>query len=117
VTRDEFRNYCLNKKGVIEDFPFDAETVVFKISGKIFALADVAAFTRISLKCDPEKALELRRLYPGVIPGYHLNKRHWNTIMLDGSIPDGLIRNLIDHSYERVYSGLNRAEKQNVADW
>jgi predicted DNA-binding protein (MmcQ/YjbR family) len=117
VTREEFRNYCLAKKGAVEDFPFDAGTVVFKISGKIFALADADAFTRISLKCDPDKAIELRNRYPAVIPGYYLNKRLWNTIALDGSLPDSLIRSLIDHSYERVYSGLNRAEKQNVADW
>ena len=117
MTQEEFRNYCLGKKGAVEDFPFDAETVVFKISGKIFALADAASFKSITLKCDPDKAIELRSRYPAVIPGYHLNKRHWNTIVLDGSLPDKFIRGLIDHSYERVYAGLNRAEKQNVADW
>jgi predicted DNA-binding protein (MmcQ/YjbR family) len=117
LTQEEFRNYCLAKKGAVEDFPFDATTVVFKISGKIFALADAAFFKTISLKCDPDKAIELRNRYPAVTPGYHLNKRLWNTIVLDGSLPDSLIRGLIDHSYERVYAGLNRAEKQNVADW
>ena len=117
MTQEEFRNYCLAKKGAVEDFPFDAATVVFKISGKIFALADAATFKRISLKCDPDKAVELRNQYPTIIPGYHLNKRHWNTIVLDGSLPDKLIYGLIDHSYETVYFGLNRAEKQNIADW
>jgi predicted DNA-binding protein (MmcQ/YjbR family) len=117
MNRQDFRNYCLAKKGAIEDFPFDATTVVFKISGKIFALADAAAFKRISLKCDPAKAVELRNRYSAVIPGYHLNKRNWNTIVLDGSVPDNLIYRLIDHSYETVFLGLNRAEKQNLADW
>lgn len=117
MTQEEFRKYCLAKKAVIEDFPFDATTVVFKISGKIFALADAASFSRISLKCDPDKAAELRAKYPAVTPGYHLNKRLWNTIVLDGSIPDSVICSLIDHSYAMVLSGLNRAERQNVADW
>ena len=117
MTQEEFRDYCLRKKGAVEDFPFEATAAVFKISGKIFAMADAASFKSISLKCDPDKAIELRALYPAVTPGYHLNKRHWNTIVLDGSIPDKVIRGLIDHSYERVYAGLNRAEKQNVADW
>jgi len=117
VTQEEFRNYCSAKKGTVEDFPFDATTVVFKISGKIFALADAVSFKRISLKCDPERATDLRSKYPAVIPGYHLNKRHWNTILLDGSIFDEVIYGLIDHSYEMVLSGLNRAKKQNVADW
>ena len=92
MTQGEFRDYCLAKKGAVEDFPFDATTVVFKISGKIFALAEAASFNRISLKCDPEKAASLRKEYPSIIPGYHLNKRHWNTIALDGSIPDSVIR-------------------------
>jgi predicted DNA-binding protein (MmcQ/YjbR family) len=117
VTQEEFRNYCLGKKAVVEDFPFDATTVVFKISGKIFALADAASFKRISLKCDPDKAIDLRNRYPAVTPGYHLNKRHWNTIVLDGSIPDDVIFSLIDHSYAMVLSVLNRAERQNVDDW
>ena len=117
MTQEEFRDYCLRKKGATEDFPFDASTVVFKISGKIFAAADAASFERISLKCDPEIAIELRKKYPAVIPGYHFNKKHWNTVILDGSIPDNFIREMIDHSYEMVFKGLNRAEKQNVDDW
>jgi len=117
LTQEEFRDYCQRKKGSIEGFPFGSGTVVFKISGKIFAMADVLSFKSISLKCDPDKAVELRKQYPAVLLGYRLSKRHWNTILMDGSVPDKVIRSLIDHSYERVYSGLNRAEAQNVADW
>ncbi len=117
MTQEEFRSYCLGKKGAVEDFPFDATTVVFKISGKIFALANAASFTRISLKCDPDTATDLRKQYPAIIPGYHLNKRHWNTVVLDGSLSDIFIRELIDQSYALVYSGLNRAEKTNIDEW
>lgn len=116
MTREDFRNYCLAKKGAIEDFPFDATTVVFKVAGKIFALADAVSFERISLKCDPYKAIELREKYPAVIPGYHLNKRHWNTVILNGSIEDKQIYEGIDHSYNMVVSSLSRAGKQKLQE-
>jgi len=101
-----FRNYCLSKKGVTEGFPFDKDTLVFKVLGKMFALTDVESFESISLKCDPEKAVALRELYPVVRPGYHMNKKHWNTVHLDGSIPDNLLYQWIDHSYQEVVNGL-----------
>ena len=88
---EEYRSYCLAKKGVIEEFPFDNETLVFKVAGKMFALTNVSTFASINLKCDPEKAVELRDQYPAVLPGYHMNKKHWNTILLDGSIPRKLL--------------------------
>jgi predicted DNA-binding protein (MmcQ/YjbR family) len=91
VNIEEYRSYCLAKKGVIEEFPFDNETLVFKVAGKMFALTNVSTFASINLKCDPEKAVELRDQYPAVLPGYHMNKKHWNTILLDGSIPRKLL--------------------------
>lgn len=103
---EEFRNYCIAKKGVSEEFPFDEQTLVFKVLGKMFALTDVEEFEGINLKCDPEKALELREKYPAVQPGYHMNKKHWNTVVMDGSLNEKLIRQLIDHSYELVVQSL-----------
>lgn len=108
---EEYRSYCLAKKGVTEEFPFDNETLVFKVAGKMFALTDVTNFTSINLKCDPEKAVELRDQYPAVLPGYHMNKKHWNTILLDGSISSKLLQNWIDESYIRVVNALPKRER------
>ena len=102
-----FRDYCLSKKGVTEEFPFDEQTLVFKVMGKMFALTNVDSFVSINLKCEPEKAIELREQYDFVKPGYHMNKKHWNTIILDGTIPSSLILELIDHSYDLV-TNINR---------
>jgi predicted DNA-binding protein (MmcQ/YjbR family) len=117
LTLEEFRDYCQRKKGSIEGLPYGETTVVYKISGKIFAMADAVSFKNVTLKCNPDKAVELRNQYPAVIPGYRLSKKHWNTIRMDGSVPDKVIYSLIDHSYAMTYSGLNRAEAQNVDDW
>jgi predicted DNA-binding protein (MmcQ/YjbR family) len=103
---EEFRDYCLAKKGVSESFPFDQQTLVFKVMGKMFALADVDVFTGINLKCDPERAAELREHHEGIQPGYHMNKTHWNTVSTDGSITDELIFELTDHSYELIVKSL-----------
>lgn len=108
---ESYRAYCISKNGVSEDFPFDKETLVFKVMGKMFALADVDLFVSVNLKCDPERAVELREQYAGIIGGYHMNKKHWNTIMMDGSVPDMLIKELIDHSYELVVSKLPKVLK------
>jgi len=96
------RDHCISKKGVTESFPFDDETLVFKVNGKIFALVNLEGELNLNLKCDPSLALELRERYQAVIPGYHMNKKHWNTIVIDGTIPDTLIRSWIDHSYDLV---------------
>jgi predicted DNA-binding protein (MmcQ/YjbR family) len=101
-----FRNYCLVKKGVTEGFPFDQETLVFKVGGKMFALTNIDHFESINLKCDPSKALELRERYEAVTSGYHMNKKHWNTVKIDGTIPDSYILKWIDHSYELVIRNL-----------
>lgn len=103
---EEYRNYCLNKPGVFEDFPFDNQTLVFKVGGKMFALADIDTFESINLKCDPELAIELREKYESVLPGYHMNKKHWNTVNIDGTINDNLLYEWIDHSYDLVFNNL-----------
>ena len=100
---EEFREYCLSKAGATEGTPFGPDVLVFKVGGKIFALTSPERFpVTANLKCDPDLALELRDRYEQVEPGYHMNKKHWNTVVLDGVIPDGEIRKMIDHSYELV---------------
>ena len=113
---EEFRDYCLLKPGVTEDMPFGENTLVFKVGGKMFALTDINSFASINLKCDPEKALELRDQYPFILPGYHMNKKHWNTVVLDGAISRNLLTELIDHSYNLVYSGLPKLMQLKVME-
>jgi predicted DNA-binding protein (MmcQ/YjbR family) len=96
------REYCISKEGSEETFPFGEDTLVFKKDGKIFALANLDGDPTVNLKCDPAYALELRERYPCVQPGYHMNKKHWNTILLDGSIPDKEVFSWIDHSYNLI---------------
>lgn len=96
---ETIREFCISKKGATEGFPFGEDTLVFKAGGKIFALVNLDGELSINLKCDPEFALELRERYQSVTPGYHMNKKHWNTIIMDGSIPDKEILSWIDHSY------------------
>ena len=102
---EEIRNYCLLKKDVTEGFPFGEDTLVFKTAGKIFLLAGLDAEPlSINLKCNPDKAIALREEYPAnVLPGYHMNKKHWNTILIDGRIKSSLVKELIDHSFELVF--------------
>lgn len=99
---DSFREHCLAKAGVTEEFPFGPDTVVYKVNGKMFALTNVDEFDGINLKCDPEEAVMLREQYPAVQPGYHMNKKHWITVVMDGSISDKLIRLWTDNSYNLV---------------
>jgi len=103
---EDFREYCLSKPGVSESFPFDETTSVFKVCGKMFALTDLVDEFSINLKCDPEKAIALREQFPAVNPGYHMSKKHWNTIAVDGSMNDQLLYELIDHSYDLVVKSL-----------
>lgn len=112
---EEFRDYCLAKKGVTESFPFDETTLVFKVI-KMFALTDTEDEFRINLKCDPERAIALREEYPDyIIPGYHMNKQHWNTIIMHGNVPEKLIYELIDHSYELIVSSLTKKQREELA--
>ncbi len=104
---EDFREYCLTKPKVTESTPFGPDTLVFKVGGKIFALASLDDVpTHVNLKCDPERALDLRDRYEEVQPGYHMNKKHWNTIELGGRIPTAELRRLIDHSYDLVVASL-----------
>ena len=110
---DNIREYCLSKKAVTESFPFDSKTLVFKVGDKIFSIAILESIPlKINLKCEPERALDLREQYESVQGGYHSNKKHWNTIELDGEIPKELIFTLIDHSYELVVSKLTKKNKR-----
>jgi predicted DNA-binding protein (MmcQ/YjbR family) len=109
----ELRDHCLSFTGAEETFPFGPETSVFKVAGKMFALSQLDADSlRVSLKCDPELAEALRGAHAAVIPGYHLNKRHWNTVIIDGSVPDEAIREMIEDSYDLVVSKLPRARRR-----
>jgi len=99
---ESLRAYCLTKKDATECFPFGDDTLVFKTAGKIFALANLDGDPTVNLKCDPSLAIELRERYNSVIPGYHMNKKHWNTVLLDGSITDKEIFSWIDHSYDLI---------------
>lgn len=111
---ETFRNHCIQKQGVTEEFPFDSETLAYKVGGKIFALTNIELFESINLKCDPERAVELRERYDAVTPGFHMNKKHWNTVKIDGSLPDSLIFDWIDHSYDLVFKGLPLNVKENL---
>jgi predicted DNA-binding protein (MmcQ/YjbR family) len=110
----EFREYCLRKARVSEETPFGPDVLVFKIGGKMFALAALDEIpTTVNLKCDPDLALDLRDRYEQVRPGYHMNKKHWNTIDIEGGIPDSDVRKMIDHSYELVVKSLPKAARSN----
>ena len=103
---EKLRQYCLSKPEVTESFPFGDETLVFKVAGKIFALVNLNSDLSINLKCNPELAIDLRERYPAVQPGYHMNKIHWNTVIIDGSVSDKLMHEWIEHSYWLVVSQL-----------
>lgn len=111
---EAFREYCLSLPAVTEEFPFGEETLVFKVGGKMFALTDIDLFQSINLKCDPEKAVELRELYDGVLPGYHMNKKHWNTVLADGSIPDHLLKEWTKESYDLVVATLPKKVRESL---
>ena len=111
---EEIREYCLSKNGVTECFPFDEVTLVFKVGGKMFGLVNLDGELSINLKCDPEKAVELREKYPAVKPGYHMNKKLWNTVEMNNSIRDDLIKEWIDESYQLVFEGLTKKKKEQI---
>ena len=110
---ETIRNYCLQKPGTEESLPFGPDVVVFKVKGKSYLLLPLDTDDlRFNVKCDPDLAEELRAQYPCVLPGYHMNKKHWNTIIVDGSIPVSLIKEWIDHSYQLVESGIKSPKKK-----
>ncbi|MBW5484704.1 MmcQ/YjbR family DNA-binding protein [Streptomyces bambusae] len=111
MTPAELRAFCLGFNAAVEEFPFNPETSVFKVLGKMFALSalDATPLT-VNLKCDPELAVRLRAEHPAIAPGWHMNKRHWNTVTVDG-LPDRMVRELVEDSYDLVVAGLPRAER------
>jgi predicted DNA-binding protein (MmcQ/YjbR family) len=112
MTPDELKAACLAHHGAEEDFPFGAEASVFKVAGKMFAISllDDKPLA-VSLKCDPELAISLRAEYPAIVPGYHLNKRHWNTVTIDGSLSEQMVLGMIDDSYDLVVGSLTRVQR------
>ncbi|HUX20163.1 MAG TPA: MmcQ/YjbR family DNA-binding protein [Spirochaetia bacterium] len=103
MTIDRLRRYCAQKGGALESYPFDQVTLVFKVERRMFALLnETSSPPRVNLKCDPSLARDLRAAFSAILPGYHMNKEHWNTVLLDGSVPDGQVEWLIDHSYDLV---------------
>jgi predicted DNA-binding protein (MmcQ/YjbR family) len=113
LEREDLRAHCLSQRGASEDFPFGPEAAVYKVGGKMFALIPVGPGTSsVSLKCDPVRAVMLRDTFPAITAGYHLNKRHWNSIAIDGSVPDDDVFEMIDHSYELVVASLTRKQRE-----
>lgn len=108
---ESYRTYCLSKKGVTEEFPFDKNTLVFKVMGKMFALTDVEAFEGINLKVDPEEGAALRDQYEFVQAAYHMSKKHWITVDMKGAVPEKLLKAWIDRSYDLVVGGLTKSKK------
>jgi predicted DNA-binding protein (MmcQ/YjbR family) len=108
---EQYRNYCISKKGVTEGFPFDEKTLVFKVLNKIFALTNIENFLFVNIKCDPEKAIELREIFPGVTGAYHMSKVHWNSVSTAGDIDDKRIYQWIDDSYDLIVSSFPKKRK------
>lgn len=112
---EAIRTYCLKKKGVTEDFPFDQSTLVFKVMGKMFLLTDIdSSEISVNLKCNPEQAIEWREQYSCVLPGYHMNKKHWNTINFSNEMTEKLFYDMIDHSYDEVVKKLPKKLKEEL---
>jgi predicted DNA-binding protein (MmcQ/YjbR family) len=116
LTADDLRALCLSFAGAEETFPFGPETSAFKVGGKLFALCRLGAEPplRVNLKCEPDLAEALRRAHTAVIPGWHMDKKHWNTVVLDGSLPDKTVRDMVEDSYDLVVAGLPRARRRNL---
>lgn len=111
---EDLREYCLSKKSATECFPFDEDTLVFKVGGKMFAYSSLEKPCNITLKCDPDRAVELRENYSSITGAFHMNKTYWNLLNIDGSIPNDLIVELIDHSYELVVAKLSRKAREEL---
>ena len=116
---ETFYEYCLSKKAVTEHFPFDEDTLVFKVGGKMFALSSLKQWEKqepsVNLKCDPERALELRANYDAIIEGYHMSKIHWNTVAINQDVPDAMLKALIDHSYDLIFKSLTKKIQAEIA--
>ncbi|RTY86471.1 MmcQ/YjbR family DNA-binding protein [Flavobacterium sp. GT3R68] len=117
---ETYFEYCLSKKGVTEHFPFDEDTLVFKVGGKMFALSSLRGWENgnpsTNLKCDPDRAEELRAQYDDIKPGYHMSKIHWNTVDVNRDVPDSFVRELIDHSYDLVFKSLTKKIQNEIIE-
>jgi predicted DNA-binding protein (MmcQ/YjbR family) len=117
---ETYYEYCLSKKGVTEHFPFDEDTLVFKVGGKMFSLSSLSQWEKgqpsVNLKCDPERAEELRAEYDDIQPGFHMSKTHWNTISINASVSDALVKELIDDSYELVFKSLTKKLQSEIQE-
>lgn len=113
---ESLREYCISKAGVTEGFPFGEDTLVFKVGEKLFLLTSLNRPESFNVKCDPEKAIELRELFNEVIPGYHMNKKHWNTVFYNGSLTDHQLKEMIDHSYNLVFQSLPKIKQEEIKD-
>lgn len=111
---ESFREFCLVHKGVTEGFPFDHKTIVFKVGGKMFALADIEEFDSFNVKCDPDLAVELRERYQAVKPGFHMNKTHWNTVYIDQDMSDDLLLEQIENSYQLIFQSLPKKTQHEI---
>lgn len=111
---EQFRDYCLSKPFVTEHFPFDKTTLVFKVADKMFALCDVDEFKFINLKCDPEEAVDLREKYHGIKPGYHMSKKHWNSVYVSEHVGDELLFALTDNSYDLVFNSISKKKRDEL---
>lgn len=115
MNQEEIRDYCLKKQGVTESLPFNDTALVFKVGGKMFALLDLSEDSRgITLKCDPFLAIELREHHPEITPAWHFNKKHWNTVFMDGSLKKEMVLSLINHSYEIIVESLPKSKKEEL---
>lgn len=115
IELEDVREYCLLLPEVTEGYPFGEDHLVFKVKDKMFCLMSLEAFpSTMNLKCEPDRAIELREQYDGIAPGYHMNKKHWNTLTLDGSIPDDVVLDLVRHSFDRVVKGLKKSERDEI---
>ncbi|MEJ6978941.1 MmcQ/YjbR family DNA-binding protein [Pedobacter sp. P351] len=111
---EKLREYCLNKKGVTESFPFDTDTLVFKVGGKMFLLTNLQNPVSFNAKCNPERAIALREEFEEIVPGYHMSKIHWNTVSMTGRLSDIQLTGMIDHSYDLVCKGLSKKVKEEL---
>lgn len=124
MTFEDFRNYCLNKPGVTEDYPFEGETAWMKVMGKLFAISNIVEMKRgkelvppfhfINMKCDPDRAIDLRERFVEIEPGWHQNKKHWNSVYMNQGLPESLVYELIDHSYELVVASLTKKIQEDL---
>ena len=118
---ETYYEYCLSKKGVTEHFPFDQDTLVFKVGGKMFALSSLNQWEKgepsVNLKCNPDYALELRAQYGDVQPAFHMSKVHWNTVAINGEVPDKFVKELIDDSYDLVFKSLTKKSQNEIIDY